>query len=140
MSEQSWLDYSDITFPLAAGTKLLLNDPAAKPDFAAVRAKFAEVNISGLDLVEEGRTVTLAGACTENDWASETAVKNLFTTLAPIVPDGRYAQFETTSTESAAKAYRLVVVNERVVHDYPRMIWNDPVTLAAERGGTDHDS
>lgn len=132
MAEQSWLDSSTITFPLAAATKLLTGDDDAPGDLTLVTDAFWQLRVRGIKLTKSGTTVSLAGAHSYVEWASETEFFDLLATLAPICPDGSYTEFESTYPDPSSRKYRLIVAGDGLVTDYPRLIWDDPQQIAAE--------
>lgn len=136
MAEQSWLDSSTITFPLAAATKLLTGDDEAPANFTIITEFFWELRVRGLTLTKSGTTVSLADAHSYVEWVSEIEFLDLLNTLAPICPDGTYAEFESTYPDPSSRKYRLIVAGDRVVTDYPRLSWDDPATIAAGANAT----
>ena len=130
MSEQCWLNDSNITFPLAAGTKILTGREDALPSMAEVEDVFAEESIGSVKLIEDGRTVTLIDAGNQDEWSSQSRVKEIFAALAPICPDGTYAEFESTYPDSDARTFRLVVADDEVVEDFPSISWDPPEQIA----------
>lgn len=135
MSELVWLEASNITFPLAAGTKLLV-DETAEPDFEAVKTAFTEENVIGLELIENGRTVTLTEARSNDNWSPDRWIKKLFEKLAPIIPDGCYAQFENRYVDTDSRKHRLIIADEQVIENFPNVDWDDPVELATRQKAT----
>lgn len=136
MAEQSWLDSCTITFPLAAATKRLTGDEDAPADLTIVTDAFWELRVRGIKLTKSGTTVSLADAHSYVEWTSETEFFDLLTTLAPICPDGTYAEFESTYPEADSRKYRLIVAGDGLITDYPRLSWDDPATIAAEANAT----
>lgn len=132
MAEQSWLDSSTITFPLAEATKILTGDPDAPADLTIITAAFEEVRVRGVKLTKSGTTVSLVGAHSYLEWNSESEFYELFTTLAPICPDGSYVELESTYPDPDSRKYRLIVAGDRLITDYPKLTWDDPDQIAAD--------
>lgn len=138
MSNKVWLDTSNITFPARAAALLLTN--TASDDVGYVIEAFDEIGIGQLGYIEVGidhlgcvsRNVSLANAATLTQWSDEKEVIELLTKLAPICPDGTYAECTTDEPELESTLIRYIISGDRVISDYPNVTWDDPIVRARE--------
>lgn len=132
MPDYATLNHSNITFPLAAGTKILTDDETAEPDFDKVVEILAENEITGVELIDD-RTVSLERAISTGEKVSQRSFEALFNDLAPIIPNGCYAQFEASYVADGYHEYRLVISDDKAIIDCPNVFWDNPIAIASNR-------